>query len=183
MSLIFFGGLGSTSAIVLPGMFSSSHCVFSFSFVDLTPWRCFFIWPFWVLSESGKCFQTANVVRLDHVMKFHDLIVSIHVSLTGNPAAAWRYVVVCGIDGKLYTLFASSLIWYFGLLTPSIIFLDYFCTVGELEVCCLWWYVYLVCECLFWMEYCGVPSFWHFVYTQKWLFKSWWYVSFSHCIQ
>jgi hypothetical protein len=42
MSLVFFGGLGSTSATVLPGMFSFSNCVFSFNFVDLTPWHCFF---------------------------------------------------------------------------------------------------------------------------------------------
>ncbi len=104
MSLIFFGGLWSTSASVLPGKFSSSNLVFSFSFVDLTPWCCYFIWPFWVSSESGKCFQTADVVRLGHVIKFPALIASIHVSLTGNPVGAWRYVIVCGIDGKLYRL-------------------------------------------------------------------------------
>ncbi len=102
ISLIFFGGLGSTSASELPGMFSSSDHVFSFDFVNLTPWHCFFIWPFWDSLESEKCFWTADVVRLGHIRKFSALIASIHVSLTGNPAAARRYVIVCGIDGVRY---------------------------------------------------------------------------------
>ncbi len=108
----FFGGLGS-SRFALPSMFSPSFLLFSFNFFDLTPQRCFFMWPFWVSLESGQYFWTADVVRLGHAIKFPALIASIHVSLTGNPAAAWRYVIDCRIDCNVYILFASSLIWLF----------------------------------------------------------------------
>jgi hypothetical protein len=45
-------------------------------------------------------------------MKVPALIASTHVSLTGNPATARRYGIVCGIDGKLYTLFAFFLVTF-----------------------------------------------------------------------
>ncbi len=41
------------------------------------------------------------VVSPGHVRKFPCLIASIHVSLTGNPAAAWRYLIDCWIEGRL----------------------------------------------------------------------------------
>jgi hypothetical protein len=64
MSLIFFGGLGSTSATVLPGVFSSSDCVFSFDFVNLTPWGCCFHMTFlsfigvWRVFLNRRCCKT-----------------------------------------------------------------------------------------------------------------------------
>ncbi len=48
------------------------------------------------------------MVIVCHVLKFPAFIALIHVSLTGNPAAAWRYLTVCLMDGKSYALFAHS---------------------------------------------------------------------------
>jgi hypothetical protein len=78
-----------------------SSFVSIFVLIDLTPRRCFLICPCWVLSESGKCFLTVVVVSPGHVTKFPYLIASIHVSLTGNLAAAWRYLIDCWIEGRL----------------------------------------------------------------------------------
>ncbi len=58
--------------------------------VDQTLWCCFFICPFCVLSNSGKCCQTVDGVIVGHVLKFPALIALFHVSSTGNPVAAWK---------------------------------------------------------------------------------------------
>jgi hypothetical protein len=42
-------------------------------------------------------------------MKFPALMAFIHVALTGNPVAAWKYLMDWGIDGQLYTFCTCSL--------------------------------------------------------------------------
>jgi hypothetical protein len=51
---------------------------------------------------------TVSSVNPGHVTWLPALIAAIHVPLTGNPAATWRYLIDCGIVGKLYMLFISS---------------------------------------------------------------------------
>ncbi len=55
-------------------------------------------------------------VIVGHVLKFPALIALVHVSSTGNSAAAWRYFTVWLIKGRLYALFARSFIHSFLVL-------------------------------------------------------------------
>ena len=62
-----------------------------------------------VSSDLRKFLRTAFAVSTGHVVQLPAFIASIHVSSTEKPAAAWRYLIVCPIDGMSYTLATSSL--------------------------------------------------------------------------
>jgi hypothetical protein len=87
--------------------------------VDQTLWRCFVICIFCVLSDSGKCPRTVDRIIVGHVLKFPALISLVHVSLTGNPTAAWRYFTVWLINSRSYTLFACSFLVLFSADTVN----------------------------------------------------------------
>ena len=65
-------------------------------------------WLYTVYSFVGRHWRTRQAVRPDHPRKKLRLIASIHVAWVGNPAAAWRYLIILGTALTSYTLLACG---------------------------------------------------------------------------
>ncbi len=63
-------------------------------------WMCF-MWPFCISSDSGKCFMTLAAVSPGNVVRLPFRIAASKVFSVGKPSAAWRYQIVCAVDGRL----------------------------------------------------------------------------------
>ena len=70
-------------------MYCSLSCCASF--VYHTPWQFCCMWPFCVLSNSGKYLLTAAVMSMGLVASYPAFSAHIHVAFVGNSAAAWWY--------------------------------------------------------------------------------------------
>jgi hypothetical protein len=96
---------------------------FSFGFVLLALFLCWFMWPFIVTSDFSRYCLTWCAIRLDHVVKLPASVDLIKLDLTGEPDDTCNYCVAS------YTFETS----YTSLLISSCLFL-YSCVIILIRV-------------------------------------------------
>jgi hypothetical protein len=107
----FMCGLTSSSSVLSPFF----DVVFSFGFMLLTFFLCWFMWPFIIATDFSRYCLTWCAVRLGHVVKFPASMDLTKVDFTGENADAFKYCVAS------YTLDISHTL----LLISSCFFLCY----------------------------------------------------------
>ena len=93
---LFFPSSGTSSG----GIGSVGLPIFLVGIVD---WTCCLVWnmcPFMVSLLVGQYFAVFWYVSPGHELKLPDLIALSQVSLTGNPAAAWKYRIRASTLGR-----------------------------------------------------------------------------------
>lgn len=100
-----------TSRFCFPWSFVVSAFFIGFSFVGQSFFLVWFMCLFGVASVSGSYFLTFCTFSSDQPSKFPALMAFSYVDLTGYPHTVCIHLIAFLVDGKLYTMMSSSILW------------------------------------------------------------------------